>query len=166
MVLSPLSQNTAMEGDAVLERVVQLEALVMEKFAEMKADNQELRQTLKEMGERLALANQGNFQRAAGHHDAISVDAQAERGSVNMDDKKEEPARKAPQMGEDESLSSAVRRASGCGGGVGLKPDKEIGAAEKGKKGAPVSRRVAKDFLDEGIRQNSRESNGEKADGG
>ena len=28
MVLSPLSQNTAMEGDAVLERVVQLEALV------------------------------------------------------------------------------------------------------------------------------------------
>ena len=151
-----------MEGDAVLERVVQLEALVMEKFAEMKADNQELRQTLKEMGERLALANQGNFQRAAGHHDAISVDAPAERGSVNMDHKKEEPARKAPQMGEDESQSSVVRRASGCGGGV--KPDKEIGAAEKGKKGAPVSRRVAKDFLDEGIRQNSRE--GEKADGG
>ena len=162
MVLSPLSQNTAMEGDAVLERVVQLEALVMEKFAEMKADNQELRQTLKEMGERLALANQGNFQRAAGHHDAISVDAPAERGSVNMDHKKEEPARKAPQMGEDESQSSVVRRASGSGGGV--KPDKEIGAAEKGKKGAPVSRRVAKDFLDEGIRQNSRE--GEKADGG
>ena len=162
MVLSPLSQNTAMEGDAVLERVVQLEALVMEKFAEMKADNQELRQTLKEMGERLALANQGNFQRAAGHHDAISVDAPAERGGVNMDDKKEEPARKAPQMGEDESQSSVVRRASGSGGGV--KPDKEIGAAEKGKKGAPVSRRVAKDFLDEGIRQNSRE--GEKADGG
>ena len=162
MVLSPLSQNTAMEGDAVLERVVQLEALVMEKFAEMKADNQELRQTLKEMGERLALANQGNFQRAAGHHDAISVDAPAERGSVNMDDKKEEPARKAPQMGEDESQSSVVRRASGSGGGV--KPDKEIGAAEKAKKGAPVSRRVAKDFLDEGIRQNSRE--GEKADGG
>ena len=151
-----------MEGDAVLERVVQLEALVMEKFAEMKADNQELRQTLKEMGERLALANQGNFQRAAGHHDAISVDAPAERGSVNMDDKKEEPARKAPQMGEDESQSSVVRRASGSGGGV--KPDKEIGAAEKAKKGAPVSRRVAKDFLDEGIRQNSRE--GEKADGG
>ena len=162
MVLSPLSQNTAMEGDAVLERVVQLEALVMEKFAEMKADNQELRQTLKEMGERLALANQGNFQRAAGHHDAISVDAPAERGSVNMDHKKEEPARKAPHMGEDESLSSVVRRASGSGGGV--KPDKEIGAAEKGKKGAPVSRRVAKDFLDEGIRQNSRD--GEKADGG
>ena len=79
-----------------------------------------------------------------------------------MDDKKEEPARKAPQMGEDESQSSVVRRASGSGGGV--KPDKEIGAAEKGKKGAPVSRRVAKDFLDEGIRQNSRE--GEKADGG
>ena len=134
----------------------------MEKFAEMKADNQELRQTLKEMGERLALANQGNFQRPAGHHDAISVDAPAERGGVNMDDKKEEPARKAPQMGEDESLSSVVRRASGSGGGV--KPDKEIGAAEKGKKGAPVSRRVAKDFLDEGIRQNSRD--GEKADGG
>ena len=65
MVLSTLSQNRAMEGDAVLERVVQLERLVMEKFAEMKADNQELRQTLQEMGLRLASANQASSEQAA-----------------------------------------------------------------------------------------------------
>ena len=164
MVLSTLSQNRAMEGDAVLERVVQLERLVMEKFAEMKADNQELRQTLQEMGLRLASANQANSEEvAAGHHDAISVDAPAEREPVDIVMKKEGPPRKGPQMGEDESQSSAVRR-----GSAGRGADKEMqgGTAEKAKKGASVSRRVAKEFLDEGIRQNSRESNGEKQNAG
>ena len=152
-----------MEGDAVLDRVVQLERLVMEKFAEMKADNQELRQTLQEMGERLASANQANSQQAAGHHDAINVDAPAERESVNLEAKKEEAARKGPQMGvEDESQSSVVGRGSAAGL---ARADKETGGAEKGKKGA-VSRRVAKEFLDEGIRQNSKESNSEKQNGG
>ena len=85
MVLGTLSQNRAMEGDAVLDRVVQLEKLVMEKFAEMKADNQELRQTLQEMRLGLASANQGNFGEAsAAHHDAISVDAPAERESMDV----------------------------------------------------------------------------------
>ena len=162
MVLSPLSQNRAMEGDAVLDRVVQLERLVMEKFAEMKADNQELRQTLQEMGERLANANQANSQQAAGHHDAISVDAPAERESVDFKPKKEEPARKGPQMGEDESQNSVEGRGSAA---AVSRADKEMGGAEKAKKGA-VSRRVAKEFLDEGIRQNSKESNGEKQNGG
>ena len=152
-----------MEGDAVLDRVVQLERLVMEKFAEMKADNQELRQTLQEMGERLASANQANSQQAAaGHHDAINVDAPAERESVNLEAKKDEAARKGPQMGEDESQSSVVGRGSAAGL---ARADKETGGAEKGKKGA-VSRRVAKEFLDEGIRQNSKESNSEKQNGG
>ena len=165
MVLSTLSQNRAMEGDAVLDRVVQLERLVMEKFAEMKADNQELRQTLQEMGLRLASANQGNSQQAAaGHHDAISADAPAEREIVDVVVKKEEGAsRKGPQMGEDESQSSVVGRASAA-----RAADKEMGGgpAEKAKKGASVSRRVAKEFLDEGIRQNSRESNGEAKNAG
>ena len=165
MVLSTLSQNRAMEGDAVLDRMVQLEKLVMEKFAEMKADNQELRQTLQEMGLRLASANQGNSeQAAAGHHDAISVDTPAEKEIADVVIKKGESARKAgPQMGEDESQSSVVGRAS-----AGRGADKETtggGPAEKAKKGA-VSRRVAKEFLDEGIRQKSRESNGEGKSGG
>ena len=161
MELGTLSQNRAMEGDAVLDRVDQLERLVMEKFAEMKADNQELRQTLQEMGERLASANQ---QAAAGHHDAISVDAPAERASVDVVVKKEEgpPRKTGPQMGEDESQSSVVGRGSAAGVS---RADKEMGGAEKAKKGA-VSRRVAKEFLDEGIRQNSKESNGEKQNGG
>ena len=161
MELGTLSQNRAMEGDAVLDRVDQLERLVMEKFAEMKADNQELRQTLQEMGERLASANQ---QAAAGHHDAISVDAPAERASVDVVVKKEEgpPRKTGPQMGEDESQSSVVGRASAA-----RAADKEMGGGptEKAKKGA-VSRRVAKEFLDEGIRQNSRESNGSAKNGG
>ena len=162
MVLGTLSQNRAMEGDAVLDRVVQLERLVMEKFAEMKADNQELRQTLQEMGERLASANQ---QAAVGHHDAISVDAPAERASVDVVVKKEEgaPRKTGPQMGEDESQSSVAGRASAARAG-----DKETtggGPTEKAKKGA-VSRRVAKEFLDEGIRQNSSESNGEAKSAG
>jgi len=160
------SQNRAMEGDAVLDRVVQLERLVMEKFAEMKADNQELRQTLQEMGERLAKANQANSQpQAAGHHDAINVDAPAERESVNLELKKEEAARKGPQMGEDESQSSVVL-GRGSAAGVSSRADKETGGAEKGKKGAVSRRRVAKEFLDEGIRQNSKESNSEKQNGG
>ena len=162
MELGTLSQNRAMEGDAVLDRVVQLERLVMEKFAEMKADNQELRQTLQEMGERLASANQ---QAAAGHHDAISVDAPAERASVDVVVKKEEgpPRKTGPQMGEDESQSIVGGRASAARAG-----DKETtggGPAEKAKKGA-VSRRVAKEFLDEGIRQNSSESTGEAKSAG
>ena len=162
MELGTLSQNRAMEGDAVLDRVDQLERLVMEKFAEMKADNQELRQTLQELGERLASANQ---QAAAGHHDAISVDAPAERASVDVVVKKEEgpPRKTGPQMGEDESQSSVAGRASAARAG-----DKETtggGPTEKAKKGA-VSRRVAKEFLDEGIRQNSSESNGEAKSAG
>ena len=65
-------------------------------------------------------------------------------------------------MGEDESQSSVVGRGSAAGVS---RADKEMGGAEKAKKGA-VSRRVAKEFLDEGIRQNSKESNGEKQNGG
>ena len=163
-----LSQNTAMEGDAVLERMVNLEKLVLEKFAEMKADNEELRQTLQKMGERLEVGQLGHQaskpQEVATHRDAIDVDAPAEREPVDIVLKKVDPPKKRPQMGEEELQSSAGGKSSVTDG---VRADKEIGlAAEKAKKGG-ISRRVAKDFLDEGIRQNSRESSGsEKQHGG
>ena len=160
-----LSQNTAMEGDAVLERMANLERLVLQKFAEMKADNEELRQTLQKMGERLEVGHQASKpQEVATHRDAIDVDAPAEREPVDIVLKKVDPPKKRPQMGEEELHSSAGGKSSVTDG---VRPDKEIGlAAEKAKKGG-ISRRVAKDFLDEGIRQNSRESSGsEKQHGG
>ena len=160
-----LSQNTAMEGDAVLERMANLERLVLEKFAEMKADNEELRQTLQKMGERLDVGHQASKpQEVATHRDAIDVDAPAEREPVDIVLKKVDPPKKRPQMGEEELHSSAGGKSSVTDG---VRADKEIGgAAEKAKKGG-ISRRVAKDFLDEGIRQNSRDSNGsEKQNGG